>query len=137
MKAYEGVFIFPPESAADARKTQLKNLDDIIAKFQGSVIQKNEWGKKQLGYSLKKFREGYVVVTDFEMPTSQAIEFRKTLELQEDLLKYMITVKIAAKPDKKAAAKPPAAAPAAAPAPHKPFRTPAPAGPAGASVQNA
>ena len=138
MKAYEGVFIFPPESAGDARKAQLKNLDDTIAKFQGSVIQKNEWGKKQLGYPLKKFREGYVLVADFEMPTSQTIEFRKTLELQEDLLKYMITVKATVKPDKKAASKAPVAP--AAPAVHsapKTVRTAAPAGPAGASAHSA
>ena len=134
MKAYEGVFIFPPEAGADARKTQLKNLDDTIAKFQGSVIQKNEWGKKQLGYPLKKFREGYVVVTDFEMPTSQTIEFRKTLELQEDLLKYMIIIKAAVKPDKKPAAPPAAPKVSAAPVAHKTFRATAPAGPAGASA---
>ena len=132
MKAYEGVFIFPPESATDARKAQLKNLDDLIAKFQGSVIQKNEWGKKPLGYPLKKFREGYVVVADFEMPTSQTIEFRKTLELQEELLKYMITIKQAVKPEKKVVSKPPAAPPAYQP---RTSRTPAPAGP-GASAHH-
>ena len=134
MKAYEGIFILPPESAADARKAQLKGMDDTLAKFQGSVIQKNEWGKRSLGYPLKKFREGYVVVVDFEMPTAQAGEFRKNLELQEDLLKYMITVKPAVKVDKKAASKPPAAVPpASSPVSHKPVRSHAPAGPAGAS----
>ena len=132
MKAYEGIFIFPPESAADARKAQLKNLDDIISKFQGSIIQKNEWGKKPLGYPIKKFREGYVVVTDFEMPTSQATEFRKMLELQEDVLKYMITVKAKVKPDKKTVSPAPPPAPVA----QKTFRSAAPAGP-GASVSSA
>ena len=102
MTSYEGIFIFPPDSAGDARKAQLKTLDDSIAKFQGSIVQKNEWGKKMLGYPLKKFREGYVVVTDFNMPSLQAIEFRKNLELQEDLLKYMVTVKAKVKPEKKA-----------------------------------
>ncbi len=131
MKFYEGVFIFPPESAGDTRKAQLKSLDDIIAKFQGSIIQKNEWGKKLLGYPLKKFREGYVVVTDFQMPSSQAVEFRKSLELQEDILKYMVTVKAAVKPDKKAAVIPSPALPA-----QKNYRTSAPAGPAGASAHS-
>ena len=130
MKSYEGIFIFPPESAVDARKAQLKGMDDTLAKFQGSVIQKNEWGKRSLGYPLKKFREGYVVVVDFEMPTAQAGEFRKNLELQEDLLKYMITVKTLAKPDKKISEKPPVAAVPAL----KPLKAAVPAGPAGASA---
>ena len=130
MKAYEGVFIFPPEAAGDGRKAQLKSLEDLIVKFQGAVIQKNEWGKRPLGYPLRKFREGYFVVADFEMPTSQAVEFRKSLELQEDIMKYMITIKKEAKPEKKPAAK----APAAPTAPGRTFKTPAPAGPAGATA---
>ncbi len=132
MTSYEGIFIFPPESAGDARKAQLKSIDDIIAKFQGSIIQKNEWGKKLLGYPLKKFREGYVVVADFEMPSLQAVEFRKSLELQEDILKYMVTVKAAVKPEKKAVVTPPAAPPV-----QKTYRAPASAGPAGAAAHSA
>ncbi len=132
MKAYEGVFIFPPEAAGDGHKTQLKSLEDLIAKFQGAVVQKNEWGKRPLGYPLRKFREGYFVVVDFEMPTSQAVEFRKGLELQEDIMKYMNTTKKEAKPEKKPAVKAPAAV---STAPGKTYKTfAAPAGPAGATA---
>ncbi len=126
MKSYEGVFIFPPEAAGDTRKAQLKNLDELIGKFQGSVVQKNEWGKRPLGYPIRKFREGYFVVAEFGMPTSQTTEFRKTLELQEDILKYMITVKKESKPEKKTVVK--------APSMMKTSKTPAPAGSTGGSA---
>ena len=127
MTSYEGVFIFPPEAAGDTRKAQLKNLDELIGKFQGSVIQKNEWGKRPLGYPIRKIREGYFVVVEFGMPPSQATEFRKLLELQEDILKYMITVKKENKPEKKTVVK-------AAPSMVKTSKTVAPAGSAGASA---
>ncbi len=129
MKSYEAVFIFPPEVAADTRKAQLKNIDDIIAKFQGAVIQKNELGKRPLGYPLKKFREGYFVVVVFQMPTSQAGVFRKTIELQEDILKYMITVKEEVKPEKKPVVK----APVSSSVPRT-YKATASAGPAGSTV---
>lgn len=94
MKAYEGLFVFPPDSTPDVRKGQLKSIDDLIAKFKGQVTQKTEWGKKLMGYPLQKHAEGYVMIYDFQMDSSQAIEFRKGIDLQEDLIKYMITVKV-------------------------------------------
>ncbi len=94
MKAYEGLFVFPPESTPDVRKGQLKNIDDLIAKFKGQVTQKTEWGKKLMGYPLRKHAEGYVIIYDFQMDSTQAVEFRKGIDLQEDLIKYMITVKV-------------------------------------------
>lgn len=91
MKSYEGVFVFPPESAPEARKNQLKSLDDLISRFGGTIQQKQEWGKRPLGYAVKKFSEGYYVVCDFQMDPSKAGEFRRGLELQDELLKFMVT----------------------------------------------
>ena len=142
MRSYEGVFVFPPEATADARKAQLKSLDDMIAKFEGSIQQKTEWGKRPFGYPVKKFREGWFVIADFQMNPAGATEFRKTLELQEELIKYMITVKQPGKPEK-APAPASAATPAAAPRPvssgpshSQPYKktTAAPAGSHGATA---
>jgi small subunit ribosomal protein S6 len=118
MKSYEGVFIFPPDSAPDARKAQLKNLDDLFAKYQIEVLLKNEWGKRPLAYPIRKHAEGHFLIVDFKMDPSKAVEFRKSMELFEDVIKFMITVKYAQtekKPSK--SAKPAAHAAAAHPAP--------------------
>ncbi len=110
MKQYEGVLIYPPESTPEVRKTQDKGFEDLVQKLQGKMLQKNEWGKKSLGYPLKKFREGFFVIADFEMDPSKMTEFRNSLELQEDLLKFMVTVK-----NLKADLKPPVKTPSAVP----------------------
>ncbi len=100
MKQYEGVFIFPPDSAPDARKAQLKNLDDLFAKFHAEIVLKTEWGKRPLGYHIRKFSEGHFLIVDFKMDTAKAEEFRKSLELLEDVIKYMVTIK-QTQPEKK------------------------------------
>ena len=125
MKAYEGLFVFPPDSTPDVRKNQLKNLDDLISKFKGVVTQKVEWGKKVMGYPIRKSAEGHMLVYDFQMDPSHAQEFRKGLDLQEDLMKYMVTIKAQekVKQDKKPAA--PAVSPA--PAASRPAAKPSPA----------
>jgi small subunit ribosomal protein S6 len=115
MKSYEGVFIFPPDSAPDARKSQLKNLDDLFAKYQVEVLQKTEWGKRPLGYHIRKHNEGHFLIVDFKMDPSKAEEFRKSLELLEDVIKFMVTVKNVQSEKKAAKSAKPAPA-AAAPA---------------------
>ena len=94
MKLYEGFFILPPDATGDVQKTQINNLETTIQKFSGKVAQRHELGRRPLGYTLKKFREGYHVVLDFEMDPPTVQELRKNLELQDGLLKYMITVKV-------------------------------------------
>ncbi len=88
MKKYEGLFIFPAEGDKDYGTDAAK----WIEKFQGKILHKNELGKKTLGHPLAKSRDGKVYVFDFEMDSSRMQDFRKDLELQEALLKYMITV---------------------------------------------
>ncbi len=105
MKLYEGLFIFPPDSTPDVRKSQLKNLEDLIAKFKGQVQQKAEWGRKPLGYAIQKFRDGHFLVYDYQMDPAHATEFRKGLDLQEELIKYLIIVK-PARVEKKPSSKP-------------------------------
>lgn len=114
MKSYEGFFIFPPDTAPDAHRQQLKNLDDLILKYKGQIQQKTDGGKKMLGYAIQKHAEGHVLVYDFQMDPAQATDFRKALQLQEGILTFMITIKRIVTAGKKIAK--PAARPAASPA---------------------
>ena len=104
MRAYEGFFILPPD-AADAQKSQLDRIEDLIRKAGGSISEKVDMGKKVLGYPLRKHSEGSVWVFNFQIPSLKATELKKSLELEEDILKYMLTVRDL-RPAKKVVAKP-------------------------------
>ena len=123
MKVYEGFFVFAPEATTDARKNQIKMIEDLVAKFKGKVVQKVEWGKRPLGYPVKKFREGYIIIVDFQLESVKEPELSRAIRLQEEVLKFMITAKnlkaekkIAAQKleEAKAPAKPPVAPAASA-----------------------
>src|SRR2546425_301282 len=93
MKLYEGLFILVPEASVEARKSQLEALEDLIKKNKGAIRNKAEWGKKSVGYPLKKHRDGYYVIYDFEVPPSAIFEIDRVLRLDETILKFMITAK--------------------------------------------
>lgn len=93
MKSYEAIFVFPPISTPDERKAQDKAVDTQIEKFKGKILQRTEWGKRSLGYVVKRFREGLFVFVEFEMGPEGVNDLRKALEVNPDLLKYTVTVK--------------------------------------------
>lgn len=92
MKMYEGFFILPPESGPDARKEELKFLEDSIQKVKGTLVEKVEWGKKSLGYAVKRNREGYIVILRIQLDPAGVQELRHAFTLEERILKFMITV---------------------------------------------
>ena len=110
MRKYEGLFIFPSEITGESHKDPAAEVTKWIEKFQGKVIQKTDLGKKSLGHMIGKYREGRTFLFDFEMDPSRTQNFRKEVELQENLLKYMVSI-----PAKKPVLPPLPAAPVAAP----------------------
>jgi len=97
MKKYEGLFIFPPEITGESHKDPAAEVVKWIEKFQGKVIQKTDLGKKALGHMIGKYKDGRTFVFEFEMDPSRTQDFRKELELQENLLRYMVSI-LAKKP---------------------------------------
>ena len=97
MKKYEGLFIFPPEITGESHKDPAAEVVKWIEKFQGKVLQKTDLGKKKLGHMIRKYNDGRTFVFEFEMDPSRAQDFRKELELQENLLRYMVSI-LAKKP---------------------------------------
>ena len=107
LRKYEGLFIFPPESGPDARKVETQQLDAILKKFKANVLDRTETGRRTLGYRIKKFKEGHLIVTVFEMDPAQLTDFQKALTLEESIIKYMITLQPAQASPKAADAKKP------------------------------
>jgi len=93
MRLYEGLIILVPEASAEARKRHLEFFDELVAKHGGSVRNKTDWGKKPIGYMLRKNRDGYILIYEFEVPPAAISEIERVLTLDQDVLKSMITVK--------------------------------------------
>lgn len=93
MKTYEGIFVFSSAVSEEVRKQQVSGLEALFAKFKAAITQKNEWGKRALAYPVKKMRDGIFLLIDFEIPPNQLKEFRKALEINQDVIKFMITIK--------------------------------------------
>lgn len=90
MNKYEGVFIFFPNLEGEVRNAEIEKLKNIIASFEGTVNNVDEWGHRRLAYEIKKTREGYYVILNFIANTGVVKELERVCLINEKLLRHMI-----------------------------------------------
>ncbi|MBI4974390.1 MAG: 30S ribosomal protein S6 [Candidatus Omnitrophica bacterium] len=88
---YEGLFIINPELKEDDIKNVSKLIGDSITKNGGSLTKEENWGKRLLAYSIKKFKEGYYYKADFSAPADAIAKLEAAYKLNADILRMMIT----------------------------------------------
>ena len=92
MNNYEGLFIIRPDLKEEDVKNVFKTIGDSVTKNGGSVKKEESWGKKQLAYPIRKFREGYYYKLDFEVPASAVAKLEAVYKLSDEtILRTMIT----------------------------------------------
>ena len=89
MKAYEGLFIFSVEAAA--QDNLAAEVTGWIQRFEGVVDQVTDLGSRKLGFKIKKFSDGKVFAVAYQMNPAQADAFRKALEMEGKLLSFTLT----------------------------------------------
>ena len=93
VRQYELTFLLP--TTADAVKIG-KSMEATVKKQGGSVISQEDWGKKQLAYTIKHSGERYSQANYFhwilEMPADKLKAFDKQLVLNATLLRYLLVL---------------------------------------------
>lgn len=90
MRKYDALLIFPPEEAPEAWKEEVKKIESAVSHLGGSTVDRQDWGRRPLGYALKKHREGHLLLLNIELDASKVSELRRTLHLNEKILKVNI-----------------------------------------------
>lgn len=92
MKSYELVYILRPDLDADGLESTIGRIRQRIVEQGGVIEVEDRWGLRRLAYPIRKFREGYYVVTRFTFDGARVPELKRFLELNEDVLRSMVVV---------------------------------------------
>jgi small subunit ribosomal protein S6 len=121
MSTYEIVAVFRPDLDEEALGAAIDRVNQRIVEHGGTVKSTDRWGKRKTAYPIKKYRDGYYVLTVFMLDPNQVGRIRQTLTLHEDLLRFTVATHrpapVPAPPAPRTAAPAPAPAPAQSPAP--------------------
>ncbi len=91
MNKYESVVIIDPSVDEEKVKELSQRFTDLINK-DGKVEKVEELGKKRLAYEVKKNKEGYYVVLNFEANPTLVAELERNYRIIDEVIKF-ITVK--------------------------------------------
>lgn len=86
---YEMMVALKPLLPDDVRKAVHKNIQDLAIELGGEVVDTDVWGKRYLAYIIQGHNEGYYIVYQMDLPTSALKEFKRQMEMKQEVLRYM------------------------------------------------
>ena len=120
MNRYEMIYIIDADLEEAARKELIEKVSALITNNGGEIEKVDEtWGKRRLAYAIDYKTEGWYVLVNFKAPVELPRELERNLQINENVLRYLV-IKLV---EKKASVKPrperpaPVAAPAEEAAP--------------------
>ena len=122
MPVYEVLCVLDPALREEEHETAITRLSEVVTREGGEVQEVQRWGRRRLGYVVKKRREGVYVYLRATAPPTAVAEASRHLRISEAVLKHMV-VRVHA-PRRGAA--PEAGLAAGAPASGEPVAVPAP-----------
>lgn len=99
MAQYEIAVLYHPDLEVDLSKAEEK-VTKIITSNGGKVVGTDNWGKKKLAYSIKNQEYAVYVFYTVDMPGEGVKKVESTLNITDEVIRYLIS-----KPDLKAIAK--------------------------------
>lgn len=99
MAQYEVAVLYHPDLEVDLTKAEEK-IVKLFADNGGKVVNTDNWGKKKLAYSIAKQEYAVYVFYTVEMPGEVVQKVESTLNITDEVIRFLIT-----KPDLKAIAK--------------------------------
>lgn len=92
MNKYESVIIINPSLEEEGIKNLIKKFSDLI-NTEGKVESVEEMGKRKLAYEVKKNKEGYYILINFEAKPTLITELERNYRITDEVIKFIVVRK--------------------------------------------
>lgn len=92
MNKYESVIIINPSLEEEGIKNLIKKFSDLI-NTEGKVESVEEMGKRKLAYEVKKNKEGYYILINFEAKPTLIAELERNYRITDEVIKFIVVRK--------------------------------------------
>lgn len=87
---YDVIYILDPNATTEDGTAVSAKVEQIVADFKGTVLKKDDWGKRRLAYLVQKHREGNYVFFHLSLPADGVAEITRNLRLIEKVIKFSV-----------------------------------------------
>ncbi len=90
MTKYEIAVLYHPDLEVDLTKSE-ERVTKIFTDNKGKVVETDNWGKRKLAYSINKQDYAVYVFYTVEVPGENVAKIESTLNITDEVLRYLIT----------------------------------------------
>jgi small subunit ribosomal protein S6 len=91
---YETIYVMKPELPTDAMEKVSTKITSVIGDYSGSVLMKDDWGKRKLAYQIQKNTRGHYVLINYLATPDVVAEIERHLRIDDTLLRFL-TIRLA------------------------------------------
>ncbi len=87
---YDVIYILDPNATTEEMAAVSAKVEQIVNDSKGTVLKKDDWGKRRLAYMVEKQREGHYVFFHLSISTETIAEVTRNLRLMEKVIKFSV-----------------------------------------------
>ena len=89
MNKYELAVIVSTKLEDEERAATVEKVKEYIARFNGTVTNVDEWGKKRLAYEIQKMKEAYYYFIQFESDSDCPNSVENEIRIIDGIIRYL------------------------------------------------
>lgn len=96
VRQYELTYLLPAGLTSDELNQADTAVEKLVKKHKGSVISKEDWGKRTLAYTIqaggKRHTEAVYRFTVLEFDTANTVAFEKDIFLNQSIIRHLLVI---------------------------------------------
>lgn len=94
MNKYESLYIVNAEQSEEEINAQAAKYAEIVTANGGNVTEVKHWGSRRLAYAINFKNDGYYILMHFEAEPTFVKELERLYRIDENVMRYMVTVDV-------------------------------------------
>ena len=91
MRRYELMLVLKPDAPDERAAAVIDRTTRYVVAEGGQIVKVAPWGRRRLAYPIERYREGSYHIVVFESPAEAIAELERSLQITEDVLRYLVT----------------------------------------------
>ncbi len=87
---YDVIYILDTNSTTEEVTAVATKIEQVVADTKGTVLKKDDWGKRRLAYLVQKRHDGHYFFYHLSLPPDAVAEITRNLPLLEKVLKFSV-----------------------------------------------
>jgi small subunit ribosomal protein S6 len=90
VRRYELMLVLRPDAPDERSSAVIDRTTRYVVAEGGQIIKVAPWGRRRLAYPIERYRDGSYHIIVFEAPAESIVELERSLQITEDVLRYLV-----------------------------------------------